>query len=157
MLGPTPTRRSHLLWYWVNCVLIVDAGTRTQEEIAFTVKLRTHGHAGDNPLVFTQVVTNIGGTYSTTTGKFTCSQRGVYVFSTTLIAYNDYHVDGYIVKNGVNQLEMYSVQPRSSGYNYPSASGQVVLSLVVGDQVWVRTVYALVAYSSFSGFVLYST
>jgi hypothetical protein len=140
-------------------IVIAVARTQTQEQIAFTVKLGTDGHYMENPVVFSSVVTNIGSAYSTTTGNFTCSShRGVYVFSTTLVAFNDQNVNGVIVKNGVAQITVVNQRPTTISSNeYPSASGQVVLSLVVGDRVWVRNNYNLYAESLFAGFLLYST
>jgi hypothetical protein len=154
-------------------VLIVGMGTQTQKKIAFTVKLGSNVHSGlDDTLVFTSVVTNNGSAYSTTTGKFTCSQGGVYVFSTTLISYDCFLVSGSIITTDHAELilvfnQQPSTPPCQAGLSscenchiygqYPSASGQGLIRLVVGDQVWVQGFADRVSSgSSFTGFLLYS-
>jgi hypothetical protein len=139
----------------LNCIHITGTRTQSQVKVAFTIELGT-APARYSPLDFQSVVTNIGSAYNTTTGKFTCSHRGVYVFATTLVAYQFLAVSGHIVKNDVDQIDVFDhVANSSAPLHYPSASGQVVMSLDVGDQVWVRNDFPLYFLSTFTGFILY--
>jgi hypothetical protein len=101
----------------------------------------------------------MGSSYSRTTGKFTCAVPGTYVFSVSLTANDDYYVNARIVKNGVDQLYVFTEQPGTSkSGRLPSVSGQVVFRLVRMDTVWVRNYnHTLNIDSSFSGFLLYGT
>jgi hypothetical protein len=131
------------------------AGTRAPE-VAFSVQLGINTYAAADPVVFNSVIANIGSDYSTSTGKFTCTRGGVYVFAATLTATSNSFVNGFINKNGATQLYIYNyVDPSTPSHN-PSASGQVVIRLTAGDEVWVGSYQPIrYNYSAFSGFLLY--
>ena len=51
-------------------------------------------------VVFDSVQTNVGGAYSTETGKFVAPVPGVYVFSTSLLGHSQNGCRAGIVRNG---------------------------------------------------------
>ncbi|KAL2102953.1 hypothetical protein ACEWY4_002121 [Coilia grayii] len=89
-----------------------------------------------NPLVFKEVITNIGSAYNPNTGVFTAPVRGVYHF--VLILYGDGHASiptgASLYKNGNYIVIAYSKQP--SQYVKPSNVASLVLE--VGDVVYVK-------------------
>ncbi|XP_069104306.1 uncharacterized protein [Argopecten irradians] len=105
---------------------------------------------------FDKVTTNIGGSYSTHTGVFTCTRAGIYVFSWTVHVVPRY---SYIelVKNGVVVGNGFSGDSQYSG----SGGNTVVLQLLQGDTVFVRvgehmsgTIFGSQGTTTFSGFLL---
>jgi hypothetical protein len=143
-------------------VLHISGARHHSREIAFTAKLSVAGHAYEVSLLLGTIISNIGWSYSKNTGKFTCSRNGVYVFHTSLTATVS-TMFAHMYLNGDDQLRLYSAQPSTeagTGHT-PSFSQHLVLSLVVGDQVWVgnggNNGLHLYYPSSFSGFLLYWT
>jgi hypothetical protein len=123
--------------------------------IAFTARLSSDTTGHTDPTVFDNVITNVGGGYSSSTGKFTAPIAGTYVFLASLTAGGHNTVAGRISMNGVQVSRIYSRQPGSTSTStYPAASGHVILHLNVGDEVTVKSKYKLNQYSHFTGFLL---
>ena len=109
---------------------------------------------------FADVVTNIGGQYSTSTGKFTCQLPGIYVFTLHILkSYSTTQAFCKIRKNGSPIVVAHTVDPQGVGYY--STSNSAVLHLVNGDSVDVgectsdSTIYDFSDYATtFSGFLL---
>ncbi|XP_053373708.1 complement C1q and tumor necrosis factor-related protein 9A-like [Mercenaria mercenaria] len=102
---------------------------------AFTARLSAHltklGH--NQPIIFDNIVTNIGQAYSGTTGVFTAPKDGVYYFVATILSFSGQHVETEIVKNGDSMVRLYSY-----GKFYDQGTSGVVLQLNASDEVWVR-------------------
>ncbi|XP_060077127.1 complement C1q-like protein 2 [Ylistrum balloti] len=105
---------------------------------------------------FDNVITNVGGGYDPRHGHFTASVAGVYSFTSTvlLVSAVDHQFHISIVKNGVDVGYLFSAT------NFDKGTRTCVLSLNVGDMVWVRnfinnspTIHG-VGYSTFSGFLI---
>ena len=99
---------------------------------------------------------NIGGHYSTTTGKYTCHYPGIYVFSLNLYKQSRASaVFCWIRKNG-SVVALANVPSESEGGYYES-SASTVLRLARGDTVDVGSCYNpsnIHQYTSFIGFLL---
>ena len=77
-----------------------------------------------------------GNNILTSDGIFVCDIAGVYYFSFT--AYSaDKRCQVDLVKNGVNTMTAYA-SGRNSGRWYIGVSNSIVLSLRVGDRVWLE-------------------
>jgi hypothetical protein len=105
------------------------------------------------------VTANAGNAYNENTGIVTAPSNGTYVFFSTILSANTYNVWVEIVKNGESQVG--EGAHGSMRTLYPSASNVVILDLVQGDKVWVRSrgngaVYTFEDSSlcTFSGFML---
>ncbi|XP_060081734.1 caprin-2-like [Ylistrum balloti] len=88
---------------------------------------------GTADLRFDRIVTNIGNSYSTNTGVFTCPLAGIYVFSWTIhdtvsYAYAD------LVKNGASVGISFIGDSSFSGVG----TGLSVLLLEKGDEIFIR-------------------
>ena len=77
---------------------------------AFDVAWSGSNYSTKNPVIFDQVFLNVGGHYSTTTGRFTCPVDGVYFFytsfiknNTTAVARRRFEKNGSILVNGRHQ------------------------------------------------------
>ncbi|KAK3098426.1 hypothetical protein FSP39_019333 [Pinctada imbricata] len=132
------------------------------EQIAFSARLSTTiGDLGKSQsIVFDQVITNVGGRYNNKTGVFYCDMSGTYVFNIHILALPHKWVQVELVKNGQNYAHVYAFDDN----HYATGSNSVILDLVTGDSVWVRT-YDLshdtsgfiidYLFTTFSGFLLY--
>jgi len=94
---------------------------------------------GDNsPIVFSVVVTNLGGAYNRHTGVFTADRAGLYVFHFAVInnaAAGTIHVA--LVKNG--QVLSVSTAEGIGEYNkYDDATALVTIHLDQGDRVYAQ-------------------
>ncbi|XP_045169748.2 heavy metal-binding protein HIP-like [Mercenaria mercenaria] len=102
---------------------------------AFTARLSEHqtklGH--NQPIVFDNIVTNIGQAYSGTTGVFTAPKDGIYYFIATTMSHSGQFVQTEIVRNGESMVKLYSYDK-----SHEQGTSGVVLHLNVSDEVWVR-------------------
>lgn len=107
--------------------------------IAFYAQLTENlTHLGKHQIIiFDAVVTNIGNPYNKNIGVFTTPVSGIYVFTWT--STNIYHsfMNTEIMKNGV--VFGHAMSDAMDHDNYDVASSTVVLQLLVGDTVWIRT------------------
>lgn len=126
--------------------------------IAFFATLSKHiEHAGINqPIVFDNIITNIGNAYNGHMGSFVAPVSGVYVFSTTLFSYPRMSFHASFVKNGQILTNVYIAGSESV---YDTSAQTIVLHLQQGDNVCIlntdsdRSIYGY-SYSIFSGFLL---
>ena len=136
-----------------HVVLILAKETRE----GFTVGVTSYDSTwtGDI-LVFPHVITNNGNGYDPSTGKFTASKKGTYVFFVNVNSYlsNTVYLD--IVHNGMSKVRTIS----HSSASYQTGTNMAVLVLEKGDSVWVKR-YAGKGYyteyvpiTTFSGFLL---
>ncbi|XP_045169099.2 caprin-2-like [Mercenaria mercenaria] len=123
---------------------------------AFTAGLSAHlTKLGKNqPIIFDNIVTNIGQAYSETTGMFTAPKNGVYYFSATVMSFSGQQLRTEIVKNGQSMVKTYS-----NDKAHEQGTNGVVLHLNTSDEVWVRHYMGTVGenvygyhWSTFSGF-----
>ncbi|XP_066533817.1 complement C1q-like protein 3 [Hoplias malabaricus] len=105
----------------------------TRGAVAFYAALK-NDFSKEDVLKFSNVVTNLGGRYDSSTGTFTCQSAGVYHFS-----YN-------IVKTGVslradlvlNDNKIVASAVAVDALHTDTASNSAVLQLRAGDRVYVR-------------------
>ena len=148
----------------MSSVAVVIALECLTDEIAFT---GIHvGFTADYPkagqysgnIRFSNVLTNYGDRYNSTTGIFTCDVPGLYYFS--LVVYKSAYADiasCFIRKNNHNTIEAFSnpIPPADAGYF--EASTSVVLHLAHGDTVDLAGCTAASTMewlTSFSGFLV---
>ena len=102
---------------------------------AFTVS-----HPVDGPTLgtirFINVITNIGGHYSTSTGVFTCQYPGLYYFVLHIMKKDgrDYARCGMRI-NGSNIVFVLTAPDSDSDGGYYGSTNSVMLHLVNGDRV----------------------
>nr|XP_022324117.1 multimerin-2-like [Crassostrea virginica] len=146
---------SSLEVFRMNMSLVNSCTKETQE--GFTVGLTNYngGWIG-SILIFPHVVTNIGNGYNPTTGKFTASKKGTYVFFVTVNTESKNYIYLDIVHNGASKVRTMSHNTAS----YLTGSNMAVLELNKGDTVWVsrydgKSYYShSVPITTFSGFLL---
>ena len=85
------------------------------------------------PLVFTTVISNIGNSYSSSTGKFTAPVNGTYIFTVQLCVVNDYGAYFSLVLDGTTVTNFYDYDHDST----TTSSTTVPLFLKQGQKVWV--------------------
>ncbi|XP_022324172.2 multimerin-2-like [Crassostrea virginica] len=146
---------SSLEVFRMNMSLLSSCAKETREGFTVGVTSSSSTWAGDI-LVFPHVITNNGKGYDPSTGKFTASKKGTYVFSVNVNSYGTNHVYFDIVHNGMSKVRTYSDNTAS----YQTGTNMAVLVLENGDSVWVKrysgkgyyTQY--VPITTFSGFPL---
>ncbi|KAG9282183.1 collagen alpha-2(VIII) chain-like [Astyanax mexicanus] len=130
-------------------------------KVAFSAALKsTMGSlSSDANIVYTSVITNIGGGYNPNTGIFTAPSRGVYYFRFTIMGSNTgYNTGIYMYKNQELLTFLW-------GYNYNSygryISGGFTLQLEIGDTVRTQLPNGYILYhqyantNTFSGFMIF--
>ena len=126
---------------------------------AFTVNYPAAGTTSGT-ISFTRIVTNIGGHYNTTSGKFTCQYPGIYVFLLHIWKNaGERQAYCYIRKNKANMVLADSYVNDNTLSNFDGVSTSVILHLVhgdivdIGDCTDIGTFYGGLE-TSFSGFLL---
>lgn len=121
----------------LNRVLVDTSGRVLMPyQPAFSVQKSTGVSAG-NVIAYDTVISNVGGHYSTSTGRFTSPVAGIFLFYCTwtcdrTTTTGDYYCD--MRKNGTAFLRIYT-NGHSDANAHPTQSGQFVFSLAVGDYV----------------------
>ncbi|XP_069128501.1 uncharacterized protein [Argopecten irradians] len=105
-------------------------------------------------IAFQNIVTLVGGAYSSNTGAFTCQKAGLYVFHWNVRVLNaDGWMYTHIVRNG-------NVVGTANGFHGSTGSAAAVLQLSSGDEVWISVsshsggVDVEQSSSMFSGFLI---
>ena len=106
--------------------------------------------------MFPHVITNNGNGYDPSTGKFTASKKGTYVFSVNVISNSKNYVLFEIVHNGMSKVRTISDEFAF----YQTGTNMAVLVLDKGDSVWIKRQRGKGYYTesvpitTFSGFLL---
>ncbi|KAM3872974.1 complement C1q tumor necrosis factor-related protein 4-like [Diretmus argenteus] len=132
-------------------------------KVAFAASLGSNGlqktTSGNQQLIYSDVLTNVGGAYNSTSGEFTAPVRGVYYIRFTTNAPTDFPMSSVLYKNGYQIQLIAHEQP--SGEGSDTASNGAALLLEKGDrlrmvlwhntQIWDNSNH----HSTFSGFLLF--
>ncbi|KAK3105419.1 hypothetical protein FSP39_024908 [Pinctada imbricata] len=123
----------------IACFSWSERDSERNRTYAFTVStssiLTNYNH---KKIVYDKVITNIGGAYNSNTGIFTCPSPGTYVFTwSTLSGSASENCEAYIYHNGNRLLKSHSYE-YNGGYS-EAASNTILLSLTVGDHLWIQT------------------
>lgn len=126
---------------------------------SFSAKATGSGPSASGTILFNEIDNNIGSHYSASTGRFTAPIAGRYLFSHFVlfsVGGTNASLSAQIRKNGAAAVHPYT---RSTGADYVSTAGTVILSLSAGDYVTVYvdegTIYATgAAHNNFSGFLI---
>ncbi|XP_038073668.1 collagen alpha-1(X) chain-like [Patiria miniata] len=117
------------------------------------------GGIGD-VIVFDNIMTNIGDRYDSQSGVFTCSQPGVYFFTTSFLRINT-ATRPYVQLKKNGEL-VFSIYDSHDSYHHQS-SNSAVLILATGDRVWLeffgsnRGIYSAGGrFAYFSGFLIHA-
>ena len=127
-------------------------------EIAFFATLSNHQmHVGvHQPIVFDNVITNIGNGYHSHVGTFIAPVSGTYVFSVTLLSNWGQSVRYATVKNGSAISRIYN---NGATIGTDSGSQTCILQLKQNDDIVIQNIDLDKHthgdhYSSFAGFLL---
>ncbi|OWF34510.1 Complement C1q tumor necrosis factor-related protein 3 [Mizuhopecten yessoensis] len=129
--------------------------------VAFHTRLSTEltNPGDDQTIIMSDVLTNAGGAYDSSTGYFTCPESGVYVFFVTTLAFPNKHIETMLLKNGHRIGMLISGNSDTWG---PS-SNMVIVTAQKGDHVWVKVndhyhdtgTVLHQGFTTFSGFLLH--
>ncbi|KAH3805344.1 uncharacterized protein LOC127834040 [Dreissena polymorpha] len=104
-------------------------------------------------VVFPIVEVNEGQGYDPSTGKFTASISGMYLFTVQYCVYGKKHVEIEIVHGG-------RTLQRSTNYdfagNYPCLTMQISAALAFGDLVWARSHGSSTFYASSNRYTIFA-
>lgn len=128
--------------------------------VAFSVS-HTYGMTSPGPIRFNNLYVNYGSSYTPSTGKFNVPYLGVYVFKFTIESYSP-RVSGYLVVDGTDKIAFQSENINSSMYSDRMVTGDALLELNYGQQVWIRLASGSIPaqyppVTTFSGYLLYRT
>uniref|UniRef100_A0A8C7ZHF6 Complement C1q like 1 n=1 Tax=Oryzias sinensis TaxID=183150 RepID=A0A8C7ZHF6_9TELE len=132
----------------------------TTPRVAFYAGLR-NPQEGYDILHFDDVVTNIGGNYEGSTGKFTCKIPGTYFFIYNVLMRGGDGTSMWADLNKNGQVRASAIA-QDQDQNYDYASNSVILHLDAGDEVFIKLDGGKAhggnsnKYSTFSGFLLYA-
>ena len=127
--------------------------------VAFSARLTTDtpSLSPNQDIVFNDVIVNVGSAYHKAHGIFVAPVPGVYLFTTSLLAYGTKSHHAKIVRGG-QELARTDFNDADS---FDDSSQTVIVQLQKGDFVAVQNadysgmVYTGFNYSTFSGFLLY--
>ncbi|CAN2388971.1 EMI domain [Pristimantis euphronides] len=155
----------------VNCSLKISDDTsvsldfskgsyRYAPMVAFSAS-HTYGMTSPGPIRFNNLYVNYGSSYAPSTGKFLVPYLGVYVFKFTIESYS-HRVSGYLVVDGVDKIAFQSENINSSMYSDRMVTGDALLELNYGQEVWLRLTSGSIPaqyppVTTFSGYLLYRT
>ena len=126
---------------------------------AFTAWIPKQRPANDT-ISFTNMITNTGADYKTSTGQFICYYPGFYYFTLNIFKERSTnYASCYIRKNGSKLLPAYTDPHASSDTGYYESTNSVVVHLKRGDIVDLGDcpgINNIHAYTSFTGFLLKS-
>ncbi|XP_060592534.1 complement C1q subcomponent subunit C-like [Ruditapes philippinarum] len=136
---------------------------KKEEVVAFTVSTPAKGTSA-NSMTFTEIITNEGNGFDTSTGTFTCPVNGLYYFSLHIMKKRSSSTDAAgcsIYLNGTGKVRAFvDPQDGSNGADNGSygASNSVYLILKVGDVVTIegctsRSSDDVESQTSFSGYL----
>ena len=143
--------------------MTIDSSGRlfTPARPAFNVYRNTGGAVSSgNTYIFETVDINIGGCYSTSTGKFTVPVAGVYVFHANILSTSDTAVKEYQILNGTDVLSVgYYHNGGSDTAGHNAMSAHVVTSLSANDEIRVKVTNGSLYgdsgnYNQFMGYLL---
>ena len=150
----------------INFFFVTSAGLKRQTtlysptQVAFSARLSTNSTPALSPnqdIVFNDVILSVGSAYHNAHGTFTAPVSGVYVFTTSLLAFGTTSHHAKLVKNG-QELARIDFNDADS---FDDSSQTVIVELVKGDGIAVQNadytgmVFFGYNYSTFSGFLLY--
>uniref|UniRef100_A0A3B5MEK0 C1q domain-containing protein n=1 Tax=Xiphophorus couchianus TaxID=32473 RepID=A0A3B5MEK0_9TELE len=144
-----------------NLLFLIFSGT---PRVAFSAALPGSGNTGPfttaTPLTYKKVFSNTGNCYNPSTGIFTATVSGMYFFRFSMFN-NMTPAPNSVVSLMKNSERLTSVWDTAATDIHDSGSNAVVISLKVGDNVYVqlepnRAVYDDgMHYNTFSGFLLF--
>jgi hypothetical protein len=129
--------------------------TQAPRKPAFSAKLSSSEHrlTDYETIKFDVVMTNIGGHYSSATGKFIAPSDGTYFFLATTFSCNNQYIETYLNRNGQYLVSMHA----DGNDGHETGSIGIVLELSKGDYVYIihngdngNCIYG--EFSNFSGF-----
>lgn len=142
-------------------LLLIFLFTEISEKVAFSAIFtqRLTSHNGQT-LVFSHILTNIGGGYSNQDGVFTAPVDGSYVFFCKIT--HDSNRNDMIYQFILNgSVKTQTLAYGRSDHAYRTTSNLIVMQLIRGDRVWIKMFrggdhyyYGAGGDQSFSGFLL---
>ncbi|XP_040822839.1 multimerin-1 isoform X2 [Ochotona curzoniae] len=128
--------------------------------VAFFVS-HNYGMTTPGPILFNDLHVNYGASYTPTTGRFRVPYRGVYVFKYTIESFSS-HLSGFLVVDGRDKFAFESENTNNEIHCDRVVTGDVLLELNYGQEVWVRLVKGGIPRKSppttaFGGYLLYRT
>uniref|UniRef100_A0A8C5XAF1 Multimerin 1 n=1 Tax=Malurus cyaneus samueli TaxID=2593467 RepID=A0A8C5XAF1_9PASS len=121
----------------------------------------TYGMTAPGPIRFNNLDVNYGASFAPATGKFHVPYLGVYVFEYTIESFSP-RASGYLVVDGIDKLAFQAENINSNTYTDRVITGNALLELNYGQQVWLRLAAGSVPakyppVTTFSGYLLYRT
>ncbi|XP_008566937.1 PREDICTED: multimerin-1-like, partial [Galeopterus variegatus] len=121
----------------------------------------TYGMTTPGPILFNNLEVNYGASYNPRTGKFRIPYLGVYIFKYTIESFSA-HISGFLVVDGIDKLAFESENINSEVHCDRVLTGDALLELNYGQEVWLRLVKGTIPAKSppvttFSGYLLYRT
>ncbi len=126
--------------------------------IGFHARLTSSSIPEDTPILYNNIMVNVGGRYSSDTGIFTANASGLFYFEQYFVT--DYRYYNYlkIEKNGEIQCSSYADSGSDNEYEMHGSSCSAVVELDVGDQVYVTSSELALVYcaecAGFTGFLI---
>ena len=128
------------------------------DAIAFSAVLENNvtDPSPDVPMIFSKVLTNIGGAYDPFSGTFTCPDGKLYMFSHTATVQSS--ILDYIYSDSVSVHSMYC-RSRGSGSTSGSCTMSVIIQCEPSKRIHIRGGFVtprtyIADYTSFSGYKL---
>ncbi|NWT15928.1 MMRN1 protein, partial [Vireo altiloquus] len=144
-----------------NSLSIFSKGSYRYAPMVAFFASHTYGMTTPGPIRFNNLDVNYGASFAPATGKFHVPYLGVYVFEYTIESFSP-RASGYLVIDGVDKLTFQAENINSSKYTDRVITGNALLELNYGQQVWLRLAAGSIPakyppVTTFSGYLLYRT
>lgn len=114
----------------------------TSKKVAFSAIIKHFTSQNEQTVVFSKVLSNVGGAYNNQDGVFTVPISGTYIFFCKITqSSNKYDMLFQFTLNG-SAMTNNMVYGRSD-HAYRTSSNLIVLQLIPGDRVWIKMVLSL--------------
>lgn len=98
------------------------------------------GYSGSTTIVFPTIKHNTGSHYNNSTGRFTAPVAGRYLFYAQMLGDSSGNrTIAYIAMNGTTDASGQNIEISAYTGTYNSAQGTVIMDLVAGDYVSIKT------------------
>ena len=140
----------------VKCPYVLEPTEEVPTVVFTAAAVSNRAYDGSQPVIFDDIITDVGNAYDVNSSIFTCPVSGVYMFSMSFMSTPDNYSEVFLMHQGSAVIRLYADDVVSS---YTSASNLAFVQCSQGQSLWVMTssgrdAHDVHVYTTFSGMLL---